>query len=64
MSTLKDVCPKCGKGDPDNWYPDTGVCVPCRTDETRARVAREMQAGSTGGVAASLAALCFTDASA
>lgn len=52
------VCPTCGNGDEGNWYPVSGVCVPCRTNETRARVALEMQAGSVCGVAASLASMC------
>lgn len=54
----QSVCPSCGNGDEGNWYPVSGVCVPCRTNETRARVALEMQAGSVGGVAASLASMC------
>ena len=53
--TLDDVCPTCGNGDPGNWYPIARVCVVCRTNETRQRVAREMQAGSVAGVAAALA---------
>lgn len=35
------TCPTCGNGDPENWYPGTGVCVRCRTQEARERIARE-----------------------
>lgn len=35
------ACPRCGTTASNLWFPGTGICVPCRTQDTQARVDRE-----------------------